>query len=83
MGDLFCILLLLFQFVFLSRIALSFFPIRPGTPAGTAKDLAFALTDPVVWPLRRRLPPVPGPIGFGIAELVVLLLLVVVLGIIC
>ncbi len=83
MGDLFCILLLLFQFVFLCRIALSLFPIRTGTPAGSAKDVAFALTDPVVWPLRKRLPPMPGAIGFGIAELVVLLALVVLINVFC
>ncbi len=83
MGDLLCILVLLFQFVFFCRIAFSLFPIRPGTPAGGAKDLAFTLTDPVVWPLRRRLPPLPGNIGFGIAELAILFGLAILLRIIC
>lgn len=83
MGELLCIAILLFQFVFLVRIALSFFPIRPGTTAGGAKGLAFALTDPVVWPLRKRLPPLPGAIGFGVAELVILLGLTVVIRLIC
>ncbi len=83
MGDLLCIFLLLFQFVFLCRIALSLFPVRPGSPAGSAKDVAFALTDPVVFPLRRRLPPLPGAIGFGIAEIAVLVGLAVLLRFIC
>jgi uncharacterized protein YggT (Ycf19 family) len=83
MRDLFCILLLAFQFVFLCRIALSFFPIRPGTPAGGFKDIAFAITDPVVWPIRRRVPDMPGAIGFGIAELLILIALSVLVGLVC
>ncbi len=83
MGDLLCIAVLLFQFVFLSRIALSLFPLRPGTAAGSARDLAYAMTEPVVSPLRRRLPPFPATFGFGAAEIIVLIGLAVLVNLIC
>ena len=79
-----CILILAFQFVFLLRMVLSFFPIREGTVPATVRELAMAATEPVVFPLRRSLPPLPGALaGFGIAELVVLIGLQILAAIIC
>ena len=81
---LFCILILAFQFVFLLRMVLSFFPIREGTVPATVRELAIAVTDPVVFPLRRSLPPLPGALaGFGIAELVILIGLQILGAIVC
>lgn len=79
-----CILILAFQFVFLLRMVLSFFPIRDGTVPATVRELAMAATEPVVFPLRRSLPPLPGALaGFGIAELVVLIGLQIIGAIVC
>lgn len=79
-----CILILAFQFVFLLRMVLSFFPIREGTVPATVRELAMAATEPVVFPLRRSLPPLPGAMaGFGIAELVVLIGLQIIGAIVC
>ena len=79
-----CILILAFQFVFLVRMVLSFFPIREGTVPATVRELAMAATEPVVFPLRRSLPPLPGALaGFGIAELVVLIGLQIIGAIVC
>lgn len=79
-----CILILAFQFVFLLRMVLSFFPIREQTLAATVRELSMAATEPIVFPLRRKLPPLPGVMaGFGIAELVVLIGLQIVGGIVC
>lgn len=84
MSELICIALLLFQFVFLLRLVMSFFPIATGSMASTVRDSAVALTDPVVLPIRRRVPPLPGVLaGFGVAELIVLLVLVVAIGVFC
>ncbi len=83
MGYLLCVALLLFQFCFLCRIALSLFPLQQASPAGHARDLAFALTEPVVAPLRKRLPPVPGSFGFGAAEIVVLIGLAILVSVVC
>jgi uncharacterized protein YggT (Ycf19 family) len=79
-----CILILAFQFVFFVRLAMSFFPITTGSPASSVRDLTVALTDPLVVPLRRSLPPLPGMMaGFGLAEIIVLLGLHVLETIIC
>ena len=43
-----------------------------------------AATEPVVFPLRKSLPPLPGALaGFGIAELVVLIGLQIIGAIVC
>lgn len=71
--NLLCILVLVFNFVFLLRMVLSFFPIREGTVAAQVREVAVVATDPLVYPLRRSLPPLPGAMaGFGIAELLIL-----------
>jgi len=82
--DLVCILVLLFQLAFLLRIVMSFFPIGAASPVANARDLIVTITDPVVLPLRRALPPLPGGMAFfGIAELVILVLLFVITGVVC
>lgn len=79
-----CILILAFQFVFLLRMVLSFFPIREQTLAATVRELCMSATEPVVFPLRRSLPPLPGVMaGFGIAELLVLIGLQLIGGLVC
>jgi uncharacterized protein YggT (Ycf19 family) len=79
-----CIALLGFQFVFLLRLVMSFFPLASGSAAASVKDLTVTLTDPVVLPLRRRIPPLPGMLaGFGLAELLVLILIQVLAQVVC
>ncbi len=78
-----CILLLLFQFVFYLRLVMSFFPISGGSAAGV-RDLTVAVTDPVLSPIRRSLPPLGGALaGFGLPELLVLIALQVIIQIVC
>lgn len=77
-----CVILLLFEFVFLLRIVMSFFPISPRSAAGKVKDLTHAVTEPVVAPVRRRLPPTTGMFsGGGLAEMLVLLIVIVLIKI--
>lgn len=79
-----CILIRAFEFVFLVRMVLSFFPIKDQTLAASARQLSLLVTDPVVAPIRRRVPPLPGAMaGFGIAELLVLIGLQLLDAIIC
>lgn len=82
--SLICILLLAFQFIFLLRLVMSFFPISGGSTAASVRDLTVVVTDPVVLPLRRSLPPLPGGMaGFGLAEILVLIALRVLESILC
>ncbi|MCP3988495.1 MAG: YggT family protein [Actinomycetia bacterium] len=79
-----CIFLLAFQFVFLLRLVMSFFPLGSGSTASSVRDLAVVVTDPVILPLRRSLPPLPGALaGFGLAEILVLIGLQVLETILC
>lgn len=79
-----CIVLLAFQFVFLLRMVMSFFPLSTGSPAAGVRDVAVLITDPVVQPLRRSLPPLPGAMaGFGLAEILVLIGLSVIIRVVC
>lgn len=79
-----CILLLVFQLVFLLRMVMSFFPISSGSTASRIRDLTVVLTDPVVMPLRRSLPPLPGAMaGFGLAEILVLIGIRILVQFIC
>ena len=71
--DLICIALLLFQLAFLLRIVLTFFPLSPGGGTATVRDLAVLVTDPVVMPIRRAVPPLGGAVGVPVADLLVLL----------
>jgi YggT family protein len=54
----FCTILRLYSLVLIIRILMSWFPIaRDGTMA-TVVGILYTLTDPVLVPLRRVLPPV-------------------------
>jgi YggT family protein len=52
------LILTLFLFVLFSRVLLSYFPISPGTPMASVQRVVGAVTDPVLSPVRRLLPPV-------------------------
>jgi YggT family protein len=56
--DLLCALVTVYLVVVLARALLSWFPIRPGTPVATISLLLRDLTEPVLAPLRRVIPPV-------------------------
>lgn len=84
LGDILCIPILLFEFVFLLRLVLSFFPIQHDSLWGSARSVSVVLTEPVVLPVRKAVPPLPGALGgFGIAELLVLIALQVIIQIVC
>lgn len=79
-----CVLLLVFQFVFYLRLVMSFFPISSGSTASGVRDLTVAVTDPVLSPIRRSLPPLGGALaGIGLAELLVLIGLQIIIQIVC
>ncbi len=56
--QLLCILLTAYLVVVLARALLSWFPVRPGTPVARIALLLRDLTEPVLAPIRRVIPPV-------------------------
>lgn len=53
-----CTLLFFYQWVILARILMSWIRIEPGTPTASIYSVVFNLTEPVLGPLRRAIPPV-------------------------
>jgi YggT family protein len=56
--ELLCALLTVYWLVVLARALLSWFPIRPGTPVASVYVVLRDLTEPLLAPLRRVIPPI-------------------------
>jgi YggT family protein len=56
-GETLCFLLGLYSLVILARIIMSWVRITPGTPMASVYSAVFSLTEPVLGPLRRAIPP--------------------------
>ena len=66
-------LLNLYVFVIFVRIILSWFPITPGTAMASIHSFVQALTEPVLAPIRRALPPARmGSMGFDFSPMIVI-----------
>jgi YggT family protein len=79
-GSLLCFLGYGYLIVLFVRIVLSWFPIERGTAMDTVHRTLRSLTDPVLEPVRRLIP----PIGmFDISPIIVLIGIQVLLGFIC
>ncbi|HEY3238596.1 MAG TPA: YggT family protein [Acidimicrobiia bacterium] len=57
MKSIICALLQVYFLVLIGRIILSWFPVRPGTAMASIASILFELTEPVLGPLRRVIPP--------------------------
>jgi YggT family protein len=79
-NNLLCALLTVYWLVVLARVLMSWFPIRPGTPFATVQLLLRDLTEPVMAPLRRVIPPVG---MFDMSALVLIIALAILRGAIC
>lgn len=73
MAALLCPLLTAYMVVVFGRILLSWFPHAPGTMLAGVQSLAYALTEPVLGPLRRVVPAVGfGGMGLDLSPIIVL-----------
>jgi YggT family protein len=57
-GNIFYVLGQLYVIILVVRAVLSFFPLSPGSALAPVARVAFLLTEPVVAPFRRLIPPV-------------------------
>jgi YggT family protein len=55
--EVFCAALNVYLLVLLARAILSFFPTRPGTGLASFQHFLAQLTEPVIAPVRRVIPP--------------------------
>jgi YggT family protein len=75
-----CDLIALYMVVLAARAILSWFPVRPGTAMATVSGVLHDLTEPVLAPLRRIIPPAG---MFDLSFIVLWILLLIVRQIIC
>ncbi|MCU1353586.1 MAG: hypothetical protein JWM05_2795 [Acidimicrobiales bacterium] len=72
----------LYTIVVIGAVIMSWFPIAPGGAADSVFHVLRALTDPVMVPLRRVIPPVGGMLDLS-PMIVLLVLQLVVKRIVC
>ena len=79
-----CKLLQLYLILVFARIILSWFPVRPGTAMAQVFSVLYSVTEPVLGPIRRALPPVRmGAMGFDLSPIIVIIGVQILSGIIC
>ena len=65
----------LFELILFGRVILSWFPISPESPMASLYRVLYAITEPVLGPIRRMLPAMG---GFDFSPIIVILLLGVI-----
>jgi YggT family protein len=84
MAEVVCTLLLLYLLVIFARIILSWFPIAYGSPLEGVASLLYAITEPLMGPLRRLIPPLRiGVMGIDLSPLILIVGIQILRGIIC
>ena len=68
--QLICSLLSAYLIVIFGRVILSWFPITPGSGLAGVYGFVYTLTEPVLGPVRRILPPLG---GFDLSPIVVII----------
>lgn len=82
--ELVCTLLRVYILVIIARMILSWFPIAPGTLMASVASFLYNVTEPLLGPLRRAIPPVRlGAMGLDLSPLIVIIGLQILAGIIC
>ncbi len=67
-----CLLLQLYIYALFARIILSWFPISPGSGLASAFSALYTITEPVLGPVRRLLPPIGvGGMGLDLSPIIV------------
>lgn len=79
--DLICLVLQLYSFVILARIIMSWVRVEPGTPVASIYSVIFNLTEPVLGPLRRAIPPVRIGVGaIDVSPIIVFVIIILICG---
>lgn len=72
LSNLLCLAAQAYGAVIFARIIMSWFPISPGTPMASVFSFLYTVTEPVLGPLRRVLPPVGiGGMGLDLSPMIV------------
>ena len=75
-----CAIVTAYMVVLFARAIFSWFPVRPGTPMASIYSVLLDLTEPVLAPLRRVIPPAG---MFDLSFMVLFLALFILRGAVC
>lgn len=75
-----CALLTVYMVVMAARAVLSWFPARPGTGLSSVASILYDLTEPVLAPVRRVIPPAG---MFDLSFIIVFFFLVILRSVVC
>ena len=76
MADILCNLCTVYILAIFGRIIFSWIPIAPDSPVAAVRGFLVTITEPVMGPLRRALPPVRfGGFAMDLSPIIVLILL--------
>ena len=79
-----CRLLDAYLIVMFARIILSWFPVEPGSGLAQVYGFLYSITEPVLGPIRRVIPPLGmGGMGLDLSPLVVFFGISILRGAIC
>ena len=79
-----CRILDSYLIVMFARIILSWFPVEPGSGLASVYGFLYAITEPVLGPIRRVIPPMGmGGMGLDLSPLVVFFGISILRGAIC
>ena len=69
-----CLVLNVYLIALLARIILSWFPIAPGGVLAQVFSVLYTVTEPVLGPIRRAIPPVGmGGMGLDLSPIIVII----------
>jgi YggT family protein len=82
--DVICILLTVYWVILIARVLASFFPVPPSGPIRSVMSLVYALTEPVLRPLRGLIPPIRmGAVAFDLSPIIVFVALGILRSVLC
>jgi YggT family protein len=73
-----------YLFVIFARVVISWFPVAPGSAFASVYSFLYAITEPVLGPIRRIIPPMGvGGMGMDFSPIIVILVLTVLQQAVC
>ena len=84
MNEFLCSFIQIYLIAIFARIVLSFFPISPGSGLAPVFSFLYNVTEPVLGPIRRLIPPLSlGGMGLDLSPMIVIIGAQILQGRIC